>query len=163
MASVQIRPPEPSSLLVEMVKAAPKKKLVRRLEPDYSQRIRCGVQLAFMLLNVILGVQFYRFVRFYETSGIGPAPSRPAGVEGFLPIAGLMSLKATLLTGEMPKIHPAGMFLIAAFLTTSFIFRQTFCSWLCPVGTMSEYLWKLGRRFFFNLKVPRKFDIALRG
>ena len=163
MASAQIQPPEPSSLLVGMVKSAPKKKLVRRIAPDHSQQIRRGVQLAFAALNVALGVQFCRFVRFYEAGGVGQAPSRPAGVEGFLPIAGLMSLKATLLTGEIPKIHPAGMFLIAAFLTISLVFRKTFCSWLCPVGTLSEYLWKLGRKFFFTVKVPRKLDIGLRG
>ena len=163
MAAAGIQPPEPSSLLVEMVKTAPKKKLVRRLAPDHSQKIRRGVQWAFVLLNVALGIQFYRFVRFYENGGIGSAPARPAGVEGFLPIAGLMSLKATLLTGTMPKIHPAGMFLIVAFLTISFIFRKTFCSWLCPVGTLSEYLWKLGRKVFPNVRVPRKLDVTLRG
>ena len=163
MASAQIRPPEPRSLLVDMMKSSPKKKLIRRIAPDYSQQVRRGVQLGFLALNVVLGAQFYRFVRFYEAGGIGKAPSRPAGVEGFLPIAGLMSLKATLLTGGMPKVHPAGMFLIAAFLTVSFLFRKTFCSWLCPVGTLSEYLWKLGRKFFFIVKVPRKADVALRG
>ena len=163
MATAQIEPSEPSSLLVEMVKATPKKKLVRRTAPDYSQRLRRSFQLAFVVLDVALGVQFCRFVRFYELGGVGQAPSRPAGVEGFLPIAGLMSLKATLLTGTMPKIHAAGMFLIVAFLAISFVFRKTFCSWLCPVGTLSEYLWKLGRKLFGNVRVPRALDVVLRG
>lgn len=163
MATAEIQPSEPSSLLVEMAKGAAKKKLVRRLAPDHSQQIRQTVQLAFVVLNVVLGVEFYRFVRFYEMGGVGPAPNRPAGVEGFLPIAGLMSLKATLLTGAMPRIHPAGAFLIAAFLTISFLFRKTFCSWLCPVGTLSEYLWKVGRKLHFDVRVPRKIDVVLRG
>jgi polyferredoxin len=166
MATMQIQPPEPVPLLVEMIKAAPKpkKKLVRRLVPDYSQKLRRTLQIAFILLNVVLGVQFFRFVRFFENGGVGQAPNRPAGVEGFLPIAGLMNLKAALLTGQVPKLHPAGMFLIVSFLVISFIFRKTFCSWLCPVGTLSEYLWKLGRKLFKrNLHVPRKLDIGLRG
>src|SRR3954447_4260390 len=166
MATMQIQPPEPASILVEMVKAAPKpkKKLVRRLIPDYSQRLRRSVQIAFTLLNGFLGIQFLRFVHFYERGGVGQIPTRPAGVEGFLPIAGLMNLKSFLLTGHIPKLHPAGMFLIVSFLTISFIFRKTFCSWLCPVGTLSEYLWKLGRKLFKgNLLVPRKLDIGLRG
>jgi polyferredoxin len=149
-----------------MVKPAPKpkKKLIRRLAPDNSQRIRRTVQIAFILLNTVIGIQFYKFVRFYELGGVGQAVTRPAGVEGYLPIAGLMNLKAALLTGEIPKIHPAGMFLIVAFLTISFVFRKTFCSWLCPVGTISEYLWKLGRKLFKrNLNVPRWLDIGLRG
>jgi len=164
MAAVQTAPPEPKSLLVDMVKAAtPKKKLVRRLDRDYSQRLRAAVQFAFVALNLFLGVEFYRFVRFYELAGIGPAPTRPAGAEGFLPIAGLMSLKAALLTGHIPGFHPAGMFLLVAFVTMSFVFRKAFCSWLCPVGTLSEYLWKLGRKMIgHTLRVPRKLDIPLR-
>jgi len=166
MATMEIQPSEPASVLVEMVKAAaaPKKKLFRRLVPDRSQNIRLTIQIAFILLNIVLGVQFYRFVRFYENGGIGQGFSRPAGVEGYLPIAGLMNLKAALLTGEIPKLHPAGMFLIVCFLVVSFVFRKTFCSWLCPVGTLSEYLWKLGRKLLRrNLYLPRKLDIGLRG
>src|SRR3954469_5394951 len=115
MSATMITPPtKPGPILVEMVKAAPKpkKKLIRRLVPDNSQQIRHTVQIAFILLNAFLGVQFYRWVRFYETASAGATPTRPAGVEGYLPIAGLMNLKAALLTGEIPKIHPAGMFLI---------------------------------------------------
>jgi polyferredoxin len=159
------KPRKPGPILVEMVKAAPKpkKKLIRRLAPDHSQKVRRTVQIAFIFLNVIIGIQFYQFVRFYET-GVGHQVGRPAGVEGYLPIAGLMNLKAALLTGEIPKLHPAGMFLIVAFLTISFIFRKTFCSWLCPVGTFSEYLWKLGSKLFRrNLHVPRWLDVGLRG
>jgi polyferredoxin len=162
MATAEIEVLEPTSVLAEMVKRTPKKKLVRRLAPDHSQTIRRAVQFAFVILNLALGIQFYRFVRFYELGGVGQAPARPAGVEGFLPIAGLMSLKATLLTGAMPRVHPASMFLIVAFLAVSFIFRKAFCSWLCPVGTLSEYLWKLGRKVFLNVRVPRKLDIVLR-
>jgi len=159
-------PKKPGPVLVEMIKAAPKpkKKLIRRLLPDNSQRIRHAVQFAFILLNAFIGMQFYKFVRFYETGSVGQNVTRPAGVEGYLPIAGLMNLKAALLTGSIPKIHPAGMFLIVSFLMISFVFRKTFCSWLCPVGTFSEYLWKFGRKFLKgNLKVPRWLDIGLRG
>jgi len=163
MATALSQPSEPVSL-VEMVKAAPKKKLVRRLDRDDSQRLRAAVQFAFVTLNIYLGVEFYRFVRFYELAATGVAPTRPAGVEGFLPIAGLMSLKATILTGHIPALHPAGLFLLVAFVTISFLFRKTFCSWLCPVGTLSEYLWKRGRKLFRgNLRLPRKLDVAMRG
>src|SRR3954471_16004495 len=165
-ASTFTSPSKPGPILVEMVKAAPKtkKKLIRRVLPDSSQRIRLTVQVAFILLNIFLGVQFVKFVHFYENGGIGQNITRPAGVEGYLPIAGLMNLKGALLTGELPKIHPAGMFLIVAFLAISFVFRKTFCSWLCPVGTVSEYLWKLGRKVFKrNMNVPRWLDVGLRG
>jgi polyferredoxin len=142
----------------------PKKKLVKRTDVDRSQRIRQIVQFAFVALNLYLGIQFYIWVRFFETSGATKYAERPAGVEGWLPIAALMNLKYLLLTGSVPIVHPAGMFLLIAFLGMSFLLRKSFCSWLCPVGTLSEYLWKLGRKIFRrNFSIPRWFDIPLRG
>ncbi len=140
-----------------------RQKLVRRDDRDYSQRLRLAVQLFFLCLNLWIGIQFYLWVRWAESGGQTPAVSRPAGVEGWLPIEGLMQLKYFLLTGQIPHIHPAGFFLFLAFLLISVAFRKSFCSWLCPVGTLSEYLWKLGRFIFRrNLRLPRWADIALR-
>ncbi len=140
------------------------KKLTRRSGPGGSQRLRHGIQAAFLLLNVWLGVQFYFFVRYFETGGQSRWMSRPPGVEGWLPIAALMNLKVALLTGTLPAVHPAGMFLLVAFLTISLLMRKAFCGWLCPVGTISEYLWRLGKNVFGrNFTLPHGIDVALRG
>jgi polyferredoxin len=140
-----------------------KKHLIRRIASDNSQRLRRVVQFLFFGLNVWIGVQFYLFVRYYETSGNSYPASRPSGIEGWLPIASLMNLKYLLVTGEMPRIHAAGMFLLMAFLLMSIFVRKSFCSWLCPIGTISEYLWKLGRETFRRSWIlPRRLDIALR-
>jgi polyferredoxin len=140
-----------------------RKRLVRRAGPDGSQRLRHSFQFLFFALNVWIGVEFYLFVRFYETGGQTVWSPRPPGVEGWLPIASLMNLKVLLATGQVPSLHPAGMFLLLAFLAISWLFRKSFCGWLCPVGTVSEYLWTLGRRTFGrNFRIPRKLDLALR-
>jgi len=140
------------------------KNLVRRLRTDRSQRIRKAVQWLFVALNVWLGAQFYLWVRYFERGGAGACFSRPAGAEGWLPIAGLMNFKYLLLTGRVPEIHPAAMFLFIAFLLISLLLKKAFCSWLCPVGTLSESLWKLGNKLFGgNLSLPRWADIPLRG
>ena len=75
-----------------------------------------------------------------------------------------MNLKVLLLTGRVPALHAAGMFLLLGFAAMSWLFRKSFCGWLCPVGTVSEYLWRLGRRIFGrNFRLPRGLDIAMRG
>ena len=141
-----------------------KKRLVRRMSADRSQSIRRGVQLGFAALNGWLGLQFYLWVRYYEHGGAGLAVPRPNGVEGWLPIAGLMNTKYLLATGHVPAIHPAAMVLFACFVGISLVLKKAFCSWLCPVGTLSEYLWKLGRRIFkANAMFPQWLDIPLRG
>src|SRR4051794_14622120 len=117
----------------------------------------------FLALNVWVAVEFYLFVRYYESGGESLHASRPPGVEGWLPIASLMNLKVLLLTGQMPAMHAAGMLLLVAFLAMSWIFRKSFCGWLCPVGTLSEYLWRLGRQTFGRtFRLPRWLDIGLR-
>src|ERR1017187_4941377 len=106
--------------------AAPiRKKLVRRTAPDRSQTLRRAVQLAFFALNAWVGIEFYLFVRYYETGGHSVWAGRPPGVEGWLPIASLMNLKVLLASGQMPRLHPAGMFLLIAFLAASWIFRKS--------------------------------------
>ena len=143
---------------------SPKKKLVRRTDRDYSQLARRSFQAAFLLLNLWLGSIFYFWVRQFEPGGAPTSLHRPAGVEGWLPIAGLMNLRYFLLTHHVPALHPAGMFLLIAFLAMSFLFRKAFCSWLCPVGTISEYLWRAGQKLFRrNFHLPRWLDIGLRG
>jgi polyferredoxin len=143
---------------------AAKKKLIRRRDRDYSQALRRGYQFAFLLMNVWLGGQFYLWVRHYETAGTSGYVSRPAGVEGWLPIAGMMNLKYFLVTRQVPELHPAAMFLLVTFVAMAFLFRKAFCSWLCPVGTVSEYLWKLGRKLFRrNFRLPGWVDLPLRG
>jgi len=140
------------------------KKFVKRRSSGRPQLLRWVSQSAFLLLNIWIGVQFYLFVRHYETAGASPLVSRPPGVEGWLPIASLMNLKVLLLTGKLPAFHPAGLFLLLAFLAISLLLRKAFCSWLCPVGTFSEWLWRLGRKTFRrNFQLPRRADVALRG
>lgn len=141
-----------------------KKQFVRRAAPDRSQRTRQFAQGLLIILNGWLGIQFYLWARYYERGGAGLYVPRPAGVEGWLPIAGLMNFKWLLLTGRVPGIHPAAMFLFIAFLLMSLLLKKAFCSWLCPVGTLSENLWKLGRRILGrNLHLPRWADLPLRG
>ncbi|HSC28278.1 MAG TPA: 4Fe-4S binding protein [Vicinamibacterales bacterium] len=139
------------------------KKPYTRRTVDNSQRIRSAVQIAFGAVAVVVGVQFYFWVRYYETQGQAWKISRPPGVEAWLPIASLMNLKDFLLTGTIAEVHPAGMFMLVAFVAISWVYRKSFCSWICPVGTLSEWLWKGGEATFGrNLALPRWFDVPLR-
>jgi polyferredoxin len=154
----------PATPPIAAMSTKPRKKLVRRTDRDYSQIFRRSFQLGFLLLNVWLGAIFYFWVRGLERGASQSAALPPAGVEGWLPIAGLMNLKYFSLTGKIPAIHPAAMFLLMTFLAMALLFRKAFCSWLCPIGTISEYLGRLGKKLFRrNFVLWRWLDLPLRG
>ena len=145
-------------------KVSPAKKAFTRRRGDRSQQIRFAAQIGFGGIAVWVGIQFVLWVRYFENNGTTMKVARPDGVEAWLPIAALMNLKSFVLTGQVPDAHAAGMFMMMAFLAISFLYRKAFCSWICPVGTISEWLWQTGKAWFGRtLAAPRWLDIPLRG
>ncbi len=127
-----------------------------------SYRLRLAVQVAFTFLCVILGVQFTRFLHAARAAEL-PLPVRPPGVEGFLPISGLMGILDWFHRGELNGIHPAATILIVIFIVMAFLLRKAFCSWICPVGLFSETLARIGQRLFRrNFRPWHWLDIVLR-
>ncbi len=124
---------------------------------------RLIVQWGFLALVLSIGVRFGMFVRHFESSGAAPYVTRPPGVEGFLPIGALASLKQWLVSGEINPVHPAALVIFLTVVGMSLLAKKSFCSWLCPVGTLSEGAWKLGRRIFGrNFRPWGWFDVSLR-
>lgn len=124
---------------------------------------RLLIQWVFLSWCIFLGVQFALFVRHFESFGQTAYYARPPGVEGFLPIGALVSLKAWLTGGYFDSVHPAALVLFITFLAMALLARKSFCSWLCPVGTLEEGLWKLGRKIFGrNFRIWTWLDYLLR-
>lgn len=138
------------------------RRLILRLKED-SQFLRSAVQLAFVMLCVWIGLEFYLFMQWGMSAGIEPFVARPPGVEGFLPISALISLKYWMLTGMINGIHPSGLFILLAIVATGLLLKKAFCGWLCPIGTLSESLWMAGQKLFGrNLRVTPWLDYPLR-
>jgi len=119
------------------------------------------VQAGFLLTVLLIGWEFSRWVHGLERGAAVGA--RPPGVEGFLPIASLLSLRRLLITGEIHPVHPAGLVVFALVLALGLVAKKAFCSWVCPIGTLSEVLASLSRRLFRRrLGLPRLLDLPLR-
>ena len=117
-------------------------------------RLRLLVQWGMLGWCLLLGVQLGLFVRHFESGGSAPYYPRFPGVEAFLPIGALVSLKNWIFNGEIDPVHPAALVLFVTFVAMALLTRKSFCSWLCPVGTLEELMWKLGRRIFGRVWHP---------
>ena len=127
-------------------------------------RIRLLVQWLFLFWIIGIGIRFGLFIAAVEQGNPQPFFSRPAGVEGFLPIGALTSLKHWLVSGQIHPVHPAALVIFLAILLMSLLTKKSFCSWICPVGTLSEAMHKLGARLLGrNFRVWRPLDLLLQG
>lgn len=131
----------PAKQVYEKTGSRRKQKL---LSAKNSKKFRWIFQIAFLILVICIGWKFILFVQYCESGGTTRYVSRPPGVEAFLPIEAFMGLKYFLATGKVNPTHPAGFIIFASILITSFLFQRGFCSWICPVGTISEWAWRFG-------------------
>lgn len=128
-----------------------------------TQQFRFYSQIFSLVINIWIGVQFYLFVKYLQTGGVSLYVPRPAGVEGWLPIGSLVSLRYFWETGIVNEIHPSGMIIFVVILLTALIFKKGFCSWVCPVGFISEILGDISDKLFKRrIRPPRWLDYPLR-
>jgi len=145
-----------------------KKKYIKNNEKPV-QKNRFIIQSAFALLCIWIGIEFYLFVHSLEADGASAFYNRPPGVDGFLPISSLMSFYLFLKTGIIHSAHPAGFFIFLSIVLMSLVFGKSFCSWLCPVGFISELVGDFGEKMMkkiFRRKkkliLPKLLDYPLR-
>lgn len=130
----------------------------------YVQPLRILIQFCFLGFMLWLGFRFYQFVDAVRSGAAAPVVSRPDGIEGFLPISGLLGLSAWFKGQGINTIHPAAVVVFVTILVVSLLLRRSFCSWICPVATVSECSWKTGFSLFRrNPRAPKWLDILLRG
>ena len=131
------------------------------------QKYRFYVQLAFVMICLWIGIEFYLFANYLQSGGAAAFQDRPPGAEGFLPISAMMSVYYFLLSGEIHGVHPAGFFIFLGIIAVSIVFGKSFCSWMCPVGFISELVGDFGEKIYKKLfkkriKLPKYIDYPLR-
>ena len=115
---------------------------MKRLSHSNIQLYRKIVQYLFRATVVLIGIKFTLFVGQLE-KGMTPTISRPPGIEAFLPISSLISLKYWLVGGVFNQVHPSGLIIFSMALATGLLLKRGFCSWICPFGLLTEYLNRL--------------------
>lgn len=130
----------------------------------YMQPLRILIQFCFLGFMFWLGLRFYEFVTYVRIGdGSAIVVPRPDGVEGFLPISGLLGAASWIKGGGINTVHPAAVVIFVTVLAVAFLLRRSFCSWICPVATVSECTWKSGYKIIRrNPRLPRWLDVVCR-
>lgn len=77
-----------------------------------------------------------------------------------------MTLYQFALVGTLvQKIHEASLVLMVIVFVLAILFGPVFCGWICPLGSIQEWVSKIGKRLFrkrFNRFIPAIVDRYLR-
>ena len=105
----------------------------------------------------ILGIIFYLLARKILTSGF------VVDFEKFCPFGGLLSLGSKLWLGSLScSMSEVAIFMGIALAVGVMFFGKLFCSYICPIGTVIEWLNKLGDKLKISFTLKGVFDRILR-
>ena len=83
-----------------------------------------------------------------------------ANAERWCPFGGVEALKTYVTEGSMPcSLAISNFYTLAGLLLVVLIVRRAFCSHICPIGTITEWIGKLGAKLGFKPRaVPARVD-----
>jgi polyferredoxin len=82
------------------------------------------------------------------------------------PFGGVTTIYQFVTAGTLvKKLHESSLVLMAIGILLAVLFGPVFCGWVCPLGTLQEWISKIGRKIFkknYNKIIPYKYDKYLR-
>ncbi|WP_314927660.1 4Fe-4S binding protein [Aeromonas piscicola] len=127
-----------------------------------SQSLRAWTRHLLLLCWGLVTVQYGIHI-WQLGQGIPPWLMRPDVVDGFLPIAGGLGLRAWLSQGMVDPHHPAATITVLVLCLSALLLGRAFCAWFCPIGLVGEWLHRLRSRLMAGeWTPPRWLDAVLR-
>lgn len=127
-----------------------------------SQSLRAWTRHLLLLCWGLVTVQYGLHI-WQLGQGIPPWLVRPDVVDGFLPIAGGLGLRAWLSQGIADPHHPAATITVLVLCLSALLLGRAFCAWFCPIGLVGEWLHRLRSRLMAGeWTPPRWLDAVLR-
>lgn len=103
-----------------------------------------------LLRHAVMGFFFLFLLHVaYDHQVKGGGPRGTPSVEAYCPFGGLESLYEFLTTGGfIRRIEPSAMIMFGALLVLTLFASRGFCGWICPFGSLQEWIGLLGKRIF---------------
>ncbi len=126
-----------------------------------AQRFRFWIQLGFFIL-----IAFIVTTNGLREEGVELPFAGSASIHAICPFGGVVSFWQLVSSGTLvKKVHESSVVLAVIAVLLAILAGPLICGWVCPFGTLQEWLGKLGRKLFgkrYNTLIPRKIDLVLR-
>ena len=123
---------------------------------------RKTVQIFFFALIGLISIN-----KALAEAGAGSIPFlSDASLHALCPFGGVVTLYNLFTLGTfIKKIHMSAVILMSVIFILAILFGPVFCGWVCPLGSVQEWIGKIGKKVFknkYNNFVPKKLDKMLR-
>ncbi len=123
--------------------------------------IRLAVQIFFLALIILVSLNQWR-----SEQGLLPLLIGRPSLHAVCPFGGVVTIYTYFTEGAfIQKIHQSSFTLMWLIFSLTLLFGPVFCGWVCPFGTVEEFIGKIGRKIFkkrYNNFIPLKLDRLLR-
>lgn len=111
-------------------------------------------KIRYLILTIFLVLFSFITIKHYVFGG-----ENSGSVDAFCPFGGIEAFFTLIKTGHfIPRILSSSLILGIAVLITIIFFKKGFCGWICPFGTVQEFLGKLKTKKLVIKKKYLKFD-----
>jgi polyferredoxin len=117
-------------------------------------------------LRSAIQVGFVAFALYVGTRHLWTAGDN---FDAYCPFGGVETLLRFATGGTfLRKLHASNLVILAATLATALVMGRAFCGWICPLGTVQEWLARAarratgGRKAWLPLRLPPVLDRPLR-
>lgn len=107
---------------------------------------------------------FVAFIVWYSVKHFTSGPPRPGPIDSICPMGAFETFPKLLIDGGyVQRTADTNFVVLIAMLLAVLAFGGAFCGWVCPVGTVGEWLYKLRRLIFKKpIVIPEKLHRVLR-
>ncbi len=126
-----------------------------------SRKARTISQVLFFAIVGLIG-----FNHYLSESGTTIPFIGSASLHAICPFGGVETLVSWATLGVyVQKIHASSMVIMVIIMVLALVMGPVVCSYMCPLGSVQEWLGKIGKKLFkkrYNTFVPYKVDRVLR-